>query len=120
MGTKQTDIPSQYSPDWLEKLDGRTAIARAVNERLAALLSDLGGADTLSYQQRSLAKRAIWTEAVIEQSEAALARGEDVDVGRLTQANNSLIGLFKALGLDRKSREVPSLAEYLNQAGTAP
>ena len=118
MGQKQTDIPQQYTPDWLEKLDGRTAIARAVNERLAALLSDLGGADCLSYQRRSLAKRAIWTEALIEQTEAALARGEEVDVGRMTQANNSLIGLYKALGLERAARDVPDLQTYLKQRET--
>ena len=117
MAHKSPDIPQQYAADWLEKMDGRTAIARAVNERLHSLLADLGGADALSYQQRSLAKRAIWTEAVIEQSEAALARGEDVDVGRITQANNSLIGLYRVLGIERKVKDVPDLATYLASRG---
>jgi len=113
--SKPQDLPDRYTPDWLEKLDGRTRLAQVVNDRLQILTTDLGGFDSLSYQQRSLAKRAIWMEAVIEQQEAALARGEDVDQGKLTQAVNSLIGLLKTLGLHRKAREVPDLQSYLKQ-----
>lgn len=110
---RTTEVPRTYSPDWLEKLDGRTTLARTVNERLQALTTDLGGHSALSYQRLSLAKRAIWMEALIEQQEAALSRGEDVDHGRLTQAVNSLIGLLKTLGLDRVARDVPNLSEFL-------
>ena len=113
--TKQSEIPDRYSNDWLEKLDGRTRIAQVVSDRLEALTIDLGGMDNLSYQQRSLAKRAIWMEAVIEQQEAALAKGEEVDQGRLTQAVNSLIGLLKTLGLKRQAMDVPDLQAYLSQ-----
>lgn len=116
---KHDEIPKQYAPDWLEKLDGRTAIARAVTDRLHALENDLGGRDALSYQQRSIAKRAIWIEALIEQQEAALARGDNVDVGRLTQANNSLLGLYKTLGLERKAKDTPTLSDYLNRRQAA-
>jgi hypothetical protein len=77
------------------------------------LQTDLGGRDQLSYQQRSLTKRAIWMEAIIEQQEIALSKGEEVDQGKLTQAVNSLIGLLKTLGLERRAKDVPSLAEYL-------
>lgn len=103
---KQSDVPASYSPDWIEALDGRTTLARAVQNRLANLETDLGGRAALSYQQRSLCKRAIWMEAVIEQLEAGLARGEEVDLGRMTQATNTLIGLMKTLGLKRQAREV--------------
>ena len=114
MGSKR-DIPGEFRADWMERLDGRTNLARAVRDRLDALERDLGGRDAMSYQQRSLAKRAIWTEAVIEQREAALARGEDVDMGQLVQANNGLIGLFKVLGLDRKQRDTPTLQDYIRR-----
>ncbi|WP_300271025.1 hypothetical protein [Halomonas sp.] len=112
MATKHSSIPTDYSSDWLEKLDGRTRLAQACRQRYAALTDDLGGHDHLSYQRRSLAKRAVWLEAVIETQEAALARGEDVDQGRMTQALNSLVGLFKTLGMDRKARDV-SLGDYI-------
>ncbi|MCU7830317.1 MAG: hypothetical protein KZQ85_14740 [Candidatus Thiodiazotropha sp. (ex Myrtea sp. 'scaly one' KF741663)] len=113
-GKTQT-VPETYSNDWIEKIDGRYAIAKVVNDRLQALESDLGGRAALSYQQRSLCKRAIWMEAIIEQSEAKLARGEEVNQGALTQAVNSLIGLLKTLGLHRVERDVPSLNDYLKQ-----
>ena len=109
---KQGSIPTDYAQDWLEKLDGRTRLAQACRTRYAALTDDLGGHDALSYQRRSLAKRAVWLEAVIELQEAAMARGEDVDQGKVVQSLNSLLGVFKTLGLDRKARDV-SLSDYL-------
>lgn len=111
---KQAEIPAKYSPDWIERLDGRTAIARVINDRRQALEADLGGRAALSYQQQSLIKRAVFMEAVIEQQEAALARGEEVDQGKLTQAVNSLIGLLKTLGLKRVAREI-TMGDYLKR-----
>lgn len=113
--TKQAAIPPKFTPDWLEKLDGRTSLARAVNDRYHDLTQDLGGNDRMSYQRRSLCKRIVYMECVIEQQEAALSRGEEVDQGRLTQAVNTLIGLLKTVGLDRQARDVPDLATFLKQ-----
>ena len=112
---KQQATPSKYTEGWLEALDGRTSISKAVTQRYEALAADLGGVEQLSYQRRSLCKRAIWLEAVIEQQEAALARGEEVDQGKLTQAVNSLMGVLKTLGLDRAARDVPDLADFLKR-----
>lgn len=117
--TKQSALPDDYSADWIQRLDGRTRLAQAVRQRYAELTTDLGGHDALSYQRRSLAKRALWQEAVIEQMESALARGEDVDLGRMTQSVNSLQGLYKTLGLDRVARDVPDLQTYLANRGQA-
>ena len=111
--SKQGALPDSYTHDWLERLDGRTRLAQAVRARYDALTNDLCGHASLSYQRRSLAKRALWQEAVIEQMESALARGEDVDLGRMTQAVNSLQGLYKTLGLDRVAKDVPNLSDYL-------
>lgn len=102
-----------YSDDWIERLDGRTRLAQAVRDRLSSLESDLGGRDLLSYQELSIAKRAIWLETLIEQREAALARGQEIDQGAHVQAINSLIGVWKSLGLKRRAREAPTVAEYL-------
>lgn len=116
---KKPEIPSKYTNDWLEKLDGRTRVAQVVQQRFQALTADLGGLDSLSYQRISLCRRALYLEALIEQQEAALARGEDVDHGRLTNTTNTLMGLYKTLGLDRQARDVPDLHTYLKQRATA-
>lgn len=112
---RNVDMPTEYSPDWLEALDGRTRISRLVNERYQALLDDIG--PDLSYQKQSLAKRAIWLEASIEKQEAAMARGEAVESGVLTQQINSLMGVLKALGLERGKRDVPSLHDFIAKRG---
>ena len=111
MGTKH-ELPPRYTPDWIESLDQRTSLARAVRGRLHDLENDLGGRDSLSYQRRSLAKRIVFMEALIERQEAAIARGADVDEGKLTQATNTLVGLLKTVGLERRTRELTP-AEYL-------
>jgi hypothetical protein len=108
-----TEIPLSYSPDWLQRLDGRTRLAQAVNQRYQDLTADLGGNENLSYQKRSICKQVVWMEAIIEQQHAALSRGEEIDQGKLTQATNSLIGLFKTVGLERVAREVPTLKDYI-------
>ncbi|OOC11335.1 hypothetical protein [Thioalkalivibrio halophilus] len=119
MNTKQAEIPARYSSDWIESLDGRTRLAQAARARLDALQADLGGADALSYQRRSLAKRIVWLEVQIEQREAALARGEEIDEARHTNNVNTLVGLLKSVGLDRKAKDVPDLATYLQQRSEA-
>ena len=112
---KTKEVPEQYRADWLEAMDGRLGTVKAIRERLSMLTDDLGGVDAMSYQRRSLAKRVVWLEAMLEQHEAALARGEEVDAGRWTQGVNSLVGLLKTLGLDRVAQDVPSVQSWIKE-----
>ena len=82
-------------------------------ERIGALEGDAGGADGLSHARRSLIRRAVWIEALCEGHELRLAAGEAIDVGALTQLTNSLLGLYRALSLERRARRVPPLKGYL-------
>lgn len=111
MATKQ--IPEKYSPGYLDDLDGRLAVAQVMRERYRAFTDDLGGADRLSYAQRSLVERALWLEYWLADQEQNLARGNEFDVGKWVQAANSLQGILTKLGLDRVAREVPDLADFL-------
>lgn len=110
---KLADIPERFTPGYLADLDGRTAIAVAMRARWQELTDDLGGADRLSYAQRSLVERALWIEHLIAQQERELAEGRDADVGRMVQAGNSLLGLYRTLGLQRCAKDVTDLATYL-------
>ena len=105
--------PERFSQGWLAELDGRTGIAQAMRERYTVFTDDLGGVERLSYAQRSLVERALWLEFWLASQEKALASGDDFDVGRWTQAANSLQGILSKLGLQRIAKDVPDLGEYL-------
>jgi|HubBroStandDraft_4_1064222.scaffolds.fasta_scaffold01490_2 hypothetical protein len=102
-------LPTKYEPNFLERMDARFAIARVIRERVASIESDMGGTETLSHARRSLARRAAWLEAIIESDEQRLAFGAQIDVGVHTQALNSLLGIFRHLGLDRRQKSVRRL-----------
>lgn len=110
-------VPSKFQPGWLDALDSRTAIARQMRERYAALTNDLGGVDALSYAQRSLCERGLWLEFWLSQQERELAEGGDFDVGKWVQAANSLQGIYSKLGLERKAKDVPDLQTWMKERG---
>jgi len=105
--------PDKFSQDWLQSLDGRTAVAQVMRDRWQQFTDDLGGYERLSYAQRSLVERALWLEYWMQQQEQALATGAEFDVGKWTQAANSLQGILSKLGLDRVARDVPNLGDFL-------
>ena len=111
---KSTMIPEKFTQGWLTELDSRTALAKEMRERYTTLTNDLGGLPCLSYQQRSLAERALWLEYWLASQERILAEGGEFDVGRWTQAANSLQGLYAKLGLSRTTREV-SLSDLIDR-----
>jgi hypothetical protein len=86
----------------------------AQGERIADLESDAGGAESLSTARRSLIRHAAWLDAIVDSHELRLAAGEQIDVGSLTQSLNSLLGLFRLLGLERRQKQVRNLRDYLN------
>lgn len=118
---KYRDIPDRFAAGYLERLDGRTAIAVEMRARWQSITDDLGGVDRLSYSQRSLVERALWIEHWIAQQERELAEGriEAFDAGRWTQATNSLLGLYRTLGIERRAKDVTDLASYIKAKSEA-
>jgi hypothetical protein len=115
---KDAEVPEKYAAGWLSRLDMRYASSQEVCSRFEALTCDLGGLDALSYQQRSLAERCVWLEFHLASQERALAEGGKLDIGQWVQANNSLLGLYKALGLSRVARKAETLSEYARRVAT--
>lgn len=111
MSKLKDTLPERFRPQFIDQLDGRTQTARVLRERLESLERDLGG--DLSYQKQSLTRRTIWLESWIETQEAKAAQGEDIDIARQVQAMNSLIGLYRLLGIERQARDALTLHEYL-------
>ena len=75
--------------------------------------------DGLSYQERSLCKRAIHLERLIEKRELTLALNGAVDEPGYFNAINALSGLYTKLGLKRRVKQL-SLKDYLNSSKTEP
>jgi hypothetical protein len=57
-------------------------------------------------------ERTIHVEALLQAMERDLAEGREVPLGNYVQSINTLVGLFKTLGLERQHKDV-SLTEYL-------
>lgn len=108
-----------YTPDWLQQLDGRTALAVELRQRQQSLTDDLGGADRLSYQQRALVDRALFLEFHLQQEELKLATGQEFDSGKWVQSCNALTGIFKTLGLNRQAKQAVDLNSYIKRGATA-
>ena len=106
-------LPDTYRAGWLDKLDKRTKVARVIMQRIAALTSDAGGADSLSHAKLSLIRRAAFLEAICESHELQLASGQEINVGAYTQSLNSLLGLYRLLGIERVARSVRTLREHM-------
>jgi|HubBroStandDraft_1064217.scaffolds.fasta_scaffold56549_2 hypothetical protein len=112
-------IPERYAPDFMERLDKRTVLGRAVVDRFESIVADLGGEDALSTIRRSLVRRFTWFEVMIEGMECRAAAGEEIDIGSWTQLTNSWLGIARLLGLERRPRRAVGLSEYLAADGTA-
>jgi len=115
--TRETpeESTARFRRGWLDRLDSRYGLTMELRERFDEICTDLGGADSLSYMQRSLIERALWLEHWLTTQERALAKGGDFDVSRWIQAANSLQGIYTRLGLERRARDMPSLGDYLRQ-----
>jgi len=103
---KNTTLVQHYVPDYAEKMDGRSKLAKAIRERLAGLINDLGGREALSHQQFSLCRRAVWLETLLEHEESRIAQGNGIEIGDHTKLVNSLLAVYRALGLKRQARDI--------------
>jgi hypothetical protein len=104
-----TAVPAKFDPNFIERLNRNYSLAHVVLERREALEAHLGG--TLSYVQQSLVKRCIWIELLAEVYEQKIANGEEIDVGALTQINNTLKGLYKDIGIKPTAKPVEGLRD---------
>lgn len=106
---KAETLPQRFQPGFKGELDGRTLLARALQQRFSAIASDLGGEQELSSLKSSLLERLVWLEATLVKIESGLASTTDAKsaseaVARWIQGCNALLGIAKTLGLERSRR----------------
>jgi len=110
----------------ISALDGRSAIARAVRDWRASVAGDLGGEEVLSQQQRTLLDVAAQDVVLLSVADAWLRENAEKIVNKRRRAlvplveqrlkvASHLTGLLKDLGLERKAKPLPGLAEYMGR-----
>ena len=100
--------------DVLPDVDGRSVIARRYRDIVNAIVGDQGGIDHISEVRLQLIRRFAAAAVLAEQMEAALARGQKIDIDKHAVLSSTLVRIAQRLGLDRRAKNVtPSLNEYL-------
>lgn len=104
----------------LAGIDGRSAIARRYRDIVTAILADQGGADQCSEARKQLIRRFAAAAVLAEQMEAALARGEQIDIAVHALLTSTLVRIAQRIGIDRRAKNVtPSLRDYLEAKAVA-
>jgi hypothetical protein len=111
-------------------LDGRAAVSKHLVAWRASLVADLGGEDALSTQMGAMVELVVRQKLLLASVDAwLLAQSSLVDVGRQSllpvlrerQAlADALARYLRDLGLERRVKDVPSLADYLAARETPP
>lgn len=108
--TKEMSISENFTPKFWEALDGRYAIAKEITRRYETLREDTGAE---SEQRDMLCQRAVFIGVCLETMECEAVASGKFDAGVYTQMSNALLGLLKALGLDRQIKDANALQTYL-------
>lgn len=110
-------------------MDGRTTEAHEVAEWVGDLVADLGGVDNLSTQKRTITALAGQTRLQLWRVDTFLARMPTLVHRKRRQLYpivlqrqtlvNTLRQLLGDLGLERRAKDVGSLADYLQKKAAA-
>lgn len=93
--------------------DGRGAWARRWKDLVDAHTSDCGGRDRLTEAKLSLCRRAATITVQLEQQEAAMSEGKDVDLASYAMVAGHLRRILESVGLGRAMKPVPSVRDLL-------
>lgn len=107
---KPATLPATFQPRFIEDADGRQAVIKEIRERLNALVADTAAE---SVQQLMLCRRATFLAVQLETMETNALEGKAFDSGKYTVLANSLLGILKSLGLDKKFKQTKDLKSYL-------
>lgn len=112
--TKPSTLPVRFQPRFLDDTDGRCSAIRELRERLEKLKTD---AAIDSYQKLLLAERAVFLTCKLETQESEAVKTGQFDGGAYVQGLNCLLGLLKSLGLNKRTKQVTNLRDYVQKKG---
>lgn len=111
------NLPDKYEAGFLREFDKRSVAFALLNTAYQEVMSDMGGQAGLSHVQVCLAERFVFLEFVLNAMEQKIAlnpKESEGLLGKWIQAINSLSGLAKTIGLERRRRSVVNLQEYVS------
>jgi hypothetical protein len=122
------DLPSGRSPvrrhkpehrsrvsnnaDLLPNIDGRSALARRYRDIANAIILDMGGLNRCSEARLQLIRRFAAAACIAEEREAALVRGEKIDITEHAVLCSTLVRIGQRVGINRVPKPVPSPLDY--------
>jgi len=107
---KTASIQKSFVPKFWELADNRVAVIKAVKRRAEQIKQDCR-ADSI--QKRIIAERACFVSIRLESMEIDSIQSGTFDNGQYCALNNTLLGLLKSLGLERKAKQVMNLKSYI-------
>jgi hypothetical protein len=113
---KGQTLPAKYAPGFLQQLDGRTRTFEKLHQAHIEILADVGGEESLSHIQKALIERFVFLEFSLRSIEARIAQDPKKsghEINRWVTGLNSLLGLGKTIGLERRARKITSLSTYI-------
>ena len=94
-------------PLLLRGVDGRSVAARRYRDVVIALANDLGGQDRLSKSSKLQIRAAASMTVSIEELQARLVNGEDIDLEQLSRLQNALSRTLASLDRRKKAHPKP-------------
>jgi hypothetical protein len=113
-----TRLPARVARFPWADVDRRSRPAREIAADYWRLATDLGGIEALSTQQLALVERASFLLMRIRQHESAVIAGRDdspIDNGTHSNYCNVLTGVLKALGLERRAKDIRGPGDLMNR-----
>jgi hypothetical protein len=101
----------------LEGIDGRSGLARRYRDIAQLIMADQGGYDNITQARYQLIRRFAAHCVEAEVMEARMCRGDTYDIAEHAHISSTLVRIAARLGLRRRLKEVPNLADYLAAAG---
>jgi hypothetical protein len=114
--SKSRSLPARYEVGFLRDLDQRTELFQRLNAVYQAIIDDAGGAANLSHVKLALIERFVFLEATLQSCELEIAtdpKRADELLGKWIQGVNSLQGIAKTIGLERRLSRTANLKAYV-------
>lgn len=107
---KKPKLPIEFEPHLLRDADNRFGIIKEIKRRYRLLVED-AGAD--SFQKEILCERAVFLAVRLESIERIAAETGEFEPGVYAAMTNTLMGLLKALGLEKQFKKAVDLKSYV-------